>query len=513
MDEILIKEIRDKIDSIDDLILKSFLERMKLSEQIAKHKAENHMPIEDTSREFEIIEDVSARSGNFAQYTTAFFRTMLELSKDYQENWIRDYIEDQRLKIVQMPGVYGLLGYKLSHSYSEQIHKMLGLGGKIAYDYRILEMLPEELEAFLKRPDIQGINVTIPYKTAVLTFCKKISNEVLRCGAANTIVNKKGKLYAYNTDIEGFKYMVKVSGINVAGKKVLILGSGGASKAIKCALEDLHAGEIIIISRDGPHSYDNLDLHANANIIVNTTPVGMYPNNLEKPISLRNFPLLSGVLDIIYNPELTGLLLEAESLNLPYAGGLHMLVAQARASFELFFDKKLPDSAVEKIVNQLRNENQNIILTGMPGCGKSTIGKALSAVTGREFIDIDKEIEKEEHKSCAEIITKFGEEHFRDLETAKIFELCKLSGKIIALGGGAVLRKENYPALHQNGKIFFIRRDVELLPTDDRPLSKSPETLKEMQKIRLPIYNELSDFQIENNTTVEDAVKQILKYI
>ena len=508
-----LKDVRNELDSLDKTILDAFLKRMKLSEDVALYKAENNMPIEDTTRELQIIENVSAKSGEFGAYSSALFRTMIELSKDYQEHWIRGYNKEQKRQVEEMPGIYGLLGQHLSHSYSEQIHQLLGLVGKVAYDYKLHETPPENLEAFLSRPDVQGLNVTIPYKTAVLAFCEEISESVLSCGAANTIVKRDGKLYAYNTDIEGFKYMVCASGINIDGKKVLVLGSGGASKAVCAALRELGASEIIVISRNGPIDYDCLSLHPDTDVIVNTTPVGMYPDNLKKPVSLKSFPKLTGVLDIIYNPKLTGLLLEAENLGIPHAGGLHMLVAQAKASFEIFFDRKLPNSVVADIVNKLQSEMENIILTGMPGCGKSTIAKALSVATGREVIDIDTEIEKTNRRSCAEIITKYGEEKFRELEHGEILKHCKKSGKIIALGGGAVLDSENHPAIRQNGKIFFIRRDVELLPTDDRPLSKSPETLKEMQKIRLPLYQKIADVEIENNGAIEDAVKAILRYI
>lgn len=508
-----IKDIRDELDNLDNKILECFIERMRLSEQVAKYKADNNMPIEDTTREMEILKDISSKSGEFSTYSSSLFRSIMGLSKDYQEFWIRSYNEEKKRQVEEMPGVYGLLGHHLSHSYSEKIHQMLGLAGNVAYDYKLLETEPEGLEGLLTRPDVQGLNVTIPYKTAVLTFCEGISDDVLNCGAANTIVNRDGKLYAYNTDIGGFKYMVYASGINVENKKVLVLGSGGASKAVCAALRDLGAGQIVVISRNGANSYDNLDLHSDTNIIVNTTPVGMYPDNLNKPISLKQFPKLTGVLDVIYNPELTGLLLEAEQLGIPHAGGLHMLVAQAKESYELFFNRKLPNSVIVDVVNKLRSESENVILMGMPGCGKSTIAKALSNATGRDVIDIDREIEKTTGKSPSEIIIKYGEDKFREYEHNEILRCCKESGKIIALGGGAILNKENIPAIRQNGKVFFIRRDIELLPTDGRPLSKSPETLKEMQKIRLPIYQDVADIEIENNGTVEDAVKSILKFI
>lgn len=503
-------EIRDQLDKIDKDILSRFLERMKLSEQVSEYKAERNMPVEDTQREYEIISEVSELSGEFSAYTTALFRTIFELSKDYQETWIKAYNEDEKRKVVQMPGVYGLLGQSLAHSYSEQIHKELGLRGKVAYDYKLLEVAPENLEDFLSRSDIQGLNVTIPYKKAVLAFCQELSDDVLRIGAANTIVMKKGKLCAYNTDIAGFKYMIEKSNINVSGKKCVILGAGGASKAARCGLEDLGAREIIIVTREG---YDALGLHADADIIVNTTPVGMYPENGEKLISLKSFPRCSGVIDVIYNPLRTALLLEAEQLGIPYVGGLSMLVAQARESYNLFFDRNMINATVEDLTSMLYKQNQNIILTGMPGCGKTTIAQAIGEKTGREVIDIDKVIEFEQKKSVAEIISKYGEETFRNLEHQAIVENCKLSNKVIALGGGAILDRENYPALHQNGKIFFIRRDITLLPTDDRPLSKSPETLMEMQKIRLPLYQDAADVEIENNGTIEEAVEKILKVL
>lgn len=503
-------EIRDQIDKIDKDILSRFLERMKLSEEVSEYKAERNMPVEDTQREYEILSEVSELSGEFSTYTTALFRTIFELSKDYQENWIKAYNEDEKRKVVQMPGVYGLLGQHLDHSYSEQIHKELGLRGKVAYDYKLLDIAPENLEEFLSRSDIQGLNVTMPYKTAILAFCQELSDDVLRIGAANTVVMKKGKLCAYNTDIAGFKYMVERSTVDVAGKKIVILGAGGASKAARCGLEDLGAREIVIVTREG---YDALALHYDADIVVNATPVGMFPDNGEKLISLKSFPRCSGVIDVIYNPLRTALLLEAEQLGIPYVGGLAMLVAQARETYNLFFDRNMINATVEDVTTMLYKQNQNIILTGMPGCGKTTIAQAIAEKTGREVIDIDKVIELEQKKSVAEIISKFGEETFRNFEHQAILDNCKLSGKVIALGGGAILDPENYPALHQNGKIFFVRRDISLLPTDDRPLSKSPETLMEMQKIRLPLYQDTADVEIENNGTIDEAAEKIINLL
>ena len=505
-----LEEVRDQIDALDSEILDSFLKRMQLSEEIAEFKVEHNMPIEDTTREAQIIENIILHSDNFANYSTALFRTILELSKDYQEHWIKEYNEDQKRKVVQMPGVYGLIGQNLGHSFSEQMHKELGIRGKVAYDYKIYDIKPEELDAFLAREDIQGLNVTIPYKTAVLAFCQEISEEVLRIGAANTVVMKKGKLCAYNTDLAGFKYMVQKSDIDVTGKKCVILGNGGASKAAQCGLQDLGARQIVIIEKNAKTALDN---NLDADILVNCTPVGMYPDNLHSIVKLKKFPRLSGVIDVVYNPLRTQLMLDAEQLGIPCVGGLSMLVAQARESYNLFFGRSMIDATCEDVIDLLRKQNENVILTGMPGCGKTSLAERLGEITGKDVIDIDKVIEAQEHRSVAEIITKFGEDEFRKLEHLAILDNCKLSGKIIALGGGAILDRENYPALHQNGKIFFIRRDVDLLPTDDRPLSKSPETLKEMQKIRLPLYQDAADVEIENNGSLDDAVEAILKYI
>lgn len=414
----------------------------------------------------------------------------------------KDFIDGQK--------IYGLLGHRLGHSYSPQIHSLLGFAGQRRYTYGLFEAEPEDIGEILSKEELCGLNVTIPYKQTVLAFCDEISPEVLRIGAANTLVKRDGKITAYNTDIYGFRYMVYASGIHIGGKKVLVLGSGGASKAVVCALEDLGAREITVISRTGANNYQNLDLHTDAEIIVNTTPVGMYPSNGDRPLDINLFPNLCGVLDIVYNPEFTGLLLDAENRGIPHIGGLYMLVAQAKQSYEFFTDKKLPEKVINEIVIALKNEMENIILIGMPGCGKTTIARALSTALGRDIIDTDSEIEKKMKMSISEIFRKHGEARFRELEHEAISEYGRLSGKILSLGGGAILNPENYPLLHQNGTIYFIHRETELLATDGRPLSKSPEALKEMQKIRLPLYQEFADVEISNDSKLEDAVNQIL---
>lgn len=406
---------------------------------------------------------------------------------------------------------YGLIGKRLSHSYSPTVHAQLGRAIGEQYDYELFECDPEELESLIRNKNCDGFNVTIPYKKTVLAFCDEISDEVLHIGAANAIIKKGDKICAHNTDYYGFRYMVYASGIKFGNKKVLVLGSGGASQAIKTALHDLGARETVIISRTGAFNYENLHLHSDAEIIINTTPVGMYPENGKAPLDLRAFTHLCGVLDLIYNPSLTELLLEAERLGIPHIGGIHMLVAQAKASYELFTGKRLPDKIINDTVRYIERDTQNIILTGMPGCGKSVIAKALQEMTGKAVIDTDEIIENRTGMTIPEIFRKRGETAFRVLESEVIREVSKNSSKIISLGGGAVLNPENYSPLHQNGKIFFIRRDTELLATDGRPLSKSPETLKQMQEIRLPLYRDFCDTEVENDGTIEDAASQILK--
>ena len=412
-----------------------------------------------------------------------------------------------------MSNIYGLLGRTLGHSYSPEIHSLLGFAGNKRYQYDLFEKEPEEISALLETENLRGLNVTIPYKKTILAFCDEMSSEVLRIGAANTIIKKDGKIKAYNTDIYGFRYMVYASGIRVGNKKVLVLGSGGASRAVICALEDLGAGEIVVISRDGEDNYQNISKHADADIIVNTTPVGMYPNNLESPVDLDVFSNLSGVLDIVYNPEITGLLLAAEEKGIPHLGGIYMLVAQAKATYELFTDKKIPEKAINEIVIALQNTQENIILIGMPGCGKTTIAKALSSAIGRNVIDTDEKIENRVNMSIPKIFKKYGEEYFRKLEHQVILEYGKLSGQILSLGGGAVLDPSNYAPLHQNGKIIFIHRDNLKLATNGRPLSKSPKALKEMQEIRYPLYHRFADIEVSNDSSLDVVVKEILSKI
>lgn len=398
----------------------------------------------------------------------------------------------------------GLLGRKLGHSYSPQIHEYLG-----SYSYDLFEKEPEDIGDFVKHTNYTGINVTIPYKKDVIPYLDVLSPTAIKMGSVNTIVRRQdGTLFGHNTDYFGFTSMVLRSGIQVAGKKALVLGSGGTSNTAVKALMDLGA-EVIIISRTGENNYENLHLHQDAAVIVNTTPVGMYPKTGISPIDLNRFPKLEGVLDVIYNPARTKLLMDAEKLGLPHENGLWMLVAQAKEAAEYFGRKPLPDSLIGEVYRKMSVNMQNIVLIGMPGCGKSSIGDLLARETGRKKVDADAEIEKAAGMSIPEIFTKQGESGFRKWETQVLEQLGKESGLIIATGGGCVTREQNYPLLHQNGTIFWLIRDTMLLPTDGRPLSQSSD-LSQMYRIRKPLYEAFADHQVDNNGTCLDTVRQIL---
>lgn len=402
--------------------------------------------------------------------------------------------------------VYGLLGRTLRHSYSPQIHALLG-----DYEYRLFEVEPQDLEAFLKKREFGGINVTIPYKKDVLPYLSGISDNAKRIGAVNTItVGRDGGLYGDNTDYDGFLCLVQKSGFQVKDKKALVLGTGGASLPISTVLSDLGAREIVFISRSGENNYQNLSRHADADLIVNTTPVGMYPNNLHAPLSLSEFPKLSGVLDIVYNPQKTKLILDAERLGIPAYSGLLMLVAQGKRAAELFLGHDIPDSETDRIFKKLSTEMQNIVLVGMPGCGKTTVGKALAEQLNRPFFDADEEILKRTGKSAEAWIEACGETVFRQKETEVLESLCKQSGTVIATGGGAVTVPENADILRQNSVVFFINRNVSALPTEGRPLSKAT-ALSEMYEVRLPLYRSVCDYEIAADDSVEAVVRRILE--
>lgn len=401
----------------------------------------------------------------------------------------------------------GLIGEKLGHSYSPAIHASLA-----DYEYKLYELSREELPGFVKNGTWDGMNVTIPYKKTVLPMCDELSDRARRIGSVNTLVRRPdGSIYGENTDAYGFEALVRHSGIAVAGKKALVLGNGGAAASICVVLQELGAA-VTVISRGGEDNYFNLYRHEDAGIIVNTTPLGMYPNNGAAAVDLRAFPKCSGVLDVIFNPARTALLLQAESLGIPCAGGLYMLVAQAKRSSELFCGAEYDEGVIDSINARLQSEMQNTVIIGMPGSGKSTVAAALGEELGRKVYEADEIIAQRAGMSIPDIFAKEGEEGFRRRETEVLSDLGKLSGSVISTGGGCVTRQENYPLLHQNGTIICLERDLDKLPKDGRPISQSSD-LKELYQRRLPMYRAFADAMVDNNGSLEDTVRKISEVI
>ena len=399
----------------------------------------------------------------------------------------------------------GLLGASLRHSYSPRLHALLG-----DPDYRLFEVAPTALDGFLRHEKFDGLNVTIPYKKAVLPYCAALSPAARAIGAVNTLVRQDdGTLCGYNTDFDGFLWLLRRNFTPVPGETALVLGSGGAGATVCAALASVGMHPIAV-SRQGEVDYVNLYEHDDAVLLVNATPVGMYPHNGECPVELPRLPRLRCVLDLIYNPARTALLLEAERLGLRCEGGLPMLVEQARRAAELFRHRELPAYCTEEILCKLSAEMQNLILIGMPGCGKTTVGRALAAALHRPFADADELLEQRLGCSCADFLRRAGEDAFRRAETAVLAELGKRSGCVIATGGGCVTREENYPLLHQNGRILRLRRDLSRLAVDGRPLSAATD-LATLSARREPHYRRFSDGEIDNNGTVAQTVAAILE--
>ena len=400
---------------------------------------------------------------------------------------------------------YGLLGEKLGHSFSPQIHRDLA-----GYDYQLLPTPPEAVEDLFARRAFQGLNVTIPYKRMVMPLCDEIDPRAAAIGAVNTVVNRNGRLTGYNTDIDGFLYMARRAGVDMAGKKVVILGSGGTSRTARAAAGELGAREIVTVSRHGEDNYQNLSRHADAQVLVNTTPVGMYPNWGQSPVSLESFPALEGVLDVVYNPLRTALLLQAEERGLPCSCGLPMLVAQAKRAAELFTGQNIDDSRAEAVLHGLRGQLTNIVLIGMPGCGKTTVGRALAEKLGRTFVDLDEEIVRRAGMPILEIFAREGEVGFRERESVLVREFGERTGLVVSTGGGVVTRRENYIPLKQNGLLLHLRRDPAALPTDGRPLSQATAP-EELWRRRAPLYAAFADGEIDNNGPLAGTLEQIEK--
>lgn len=400
--------------------------------------------------------------------------------------------------------ICGLLGEKLGHSYSPMIHSYFG-----NYEYNLYERSADQLSAFFASKEFHGINVTSPFKKAVIPYCTHLSASAEKLGAVNTIIRQaNGDLVGHNTDYYGFLSTLKRSGFHAADKKALVLGSGGAGTTVAAVLSDLGANTVII-SRSGENNYQNLEKHYDAALIVNATPVGMYPNNGASPINLDPFLHLECVLDLIYNPARTKLLLDAEARGIACQNGLWMLISQAKQAAELFMGAPIGEQLVADIYQKLSSQCENMVLIGMPGAGKSTIGKLLAQKLNKPFIDTDEQIEALANKSIAEIFLQDGEEAFRTLESHVLADVCKGPGYVIATGGGCVTRAENYGFLRQNSKIYWLQRDPGKEPLNGRPLLKK-YSIDELYKARFPLYQQFADCIISNDGTPEEAVEKII---
>lgn len=406
---------------------------------------------------------------------------------------------------------YGLIGERLGHSYSKVIHEALG-----EYSYDLCEVKKEDIDAFFERADFSAVNVTIPYKKTVIPHLYYIDEAARLIGAVNTVVNREGRLYGYNTDFSGLVGLIRRLGLDFQGKSVAILGTGGTSHTAKAVAESLGAGEIIIVSRragEGVIDYAELyERYRDVDIIINTTPVGMYPDCYSTPVDVSRFTRLSGVIDAIYNPLRTRLVSEARALGIAAEGGLYMLVLQAVKAAEIFLDKKLDEKIADRIFNQLTGEKENIVLVGMPSSGKSTVGRIISEKLGRELVDTDELIVKNVGRTIPEIFADEGEAKFRDYESEAVKEAAAVGGRIIATGGGAVLRDENIKALSMTGRIFFIDRPKgKLIPTSDRPLSQDREAIEKRYSERYPRYCAVADSHIDGDGSPDDVAERILK--
>lgn len=412
---------------------------------------------------------------------------------------------------------YGLIGEHLGHSFSKQIQTRIAEIENVKdYDYQLVELDKEEFKEFMEKKDFKGINVTIPYKKDVIPYLDEMDESAKAIGAVNTIINVDGKLKGYNTDFGGFLYMVKAHNVHMEGKKVLIIGNGGACAAVKAVCKHENAKDIVIVSRSanrGAIGYDEMyTSHLDADIVVNTSPVGMFPNIANAPIDVSWFHKLECVLDVVYNPILTRLCFEAQEADIKRVIGLEMLIAQAKYTFEIFENMSFDDSIIDEIKKEMLKDRCNIVLIGMPSAGKTTIGKMLEEKLGKEFFDLDDMIIAKAGKSIPEIFQESGEAGFRAIETEVAIEASKMNNKIIATGGGVVKHKVNMDFLRLNGITIFIDRDIDKLISSDpnRPLSSSKQALQQMYKERYPLYQKYAAYIAVNNANIEETVDDIV---
>lgn len=496
MDEL--ERYRQELDEINAEIQRLFVKRMEISEKVAAYKVENNLPIYQRNRENQILQKIDEQEAKYGKYTKALFKKMMELSRARQN---------------EVRGFYGLLGEHLSHSYSIEIHEALGCP-----NYNLVEVEEDELENVLEDSEFCGLNVTIPYKRKILEYCKEWSEEVKDIQSANTLVKQvspageDGKMsyhwVAYNTDVLGFQDMMKYARMDLTGKKVVILGAGGAAMAVAYAAHMAKAREVVLVSRTGRDNFSNLDRHYDAEFLVNATPVGMYPNIDEEIVDLRLFSKCRGVVDLIYNPHRTRLLQKAETIGIPCVGGLYMLVAQAAHAETLFWGKEFDAKTVKEIYKRLSLQKRNLVLIGMPGCGKSATAKAIAKLSGRQVVDLDEEIQKEVKKTPEELIRDRGEAYFRTLETEVLKRVCQMKGIILATGGGTPLTAKNKQLLKADGYVYYISRDIRQLELSGRPLANE-QNIEYVYRKRLPHYQACMDSFFINDSSVSALAQKI----
>lgn len=481
-------DYRAEIDTIDKQITKLLEQRMQTVRNIGICKQTMGKPVLDASRENSKLEALKAQTDEDSySYIAEIFKEIMAQSRRFQEDHKADY---------------GLLGRTLGHSFSPQIHKSLG-----GYSYELFEVEPENLKGFFENTALKGFNVTIPYKKDVIKYCSSLSDAAQKTGSVNTIVrNPDGSFAGHNTDYYGLDYLIRSAGFEVSGAKIIILGNGGVSGTVRQLMNDRGASEVVTISRKGEENYENISRHYDAEFVINTTPVGMYPDNGRAVIDITEFKSCRGVIDLIYNPIKTRLVMDAENAGIPAEGGLKMLVAQAAGACELFLGSKISDELIEAEYMRILRQVENIILIGMPGCGKSSIGERLAEITGKSFADSDIKIIEQTGRSAEDIICSDGEEYFRRVETAVAKAEGAHTGCIIATGGGVVTREENLDLLRQNGRIVYIKRSLEDLSSDGRPISAA-NRIEDLFRQRKTAYESWSDFEAENTGIEETAAK------
>lgn len=489
-----IEELRSEIDQIDNEICALFEKRMNTAKEIALYKKQNNLPVLDSNREKIVLDRIGQKvSPGFSNFAKKLYTCIFELSREYQNGFVPQK-------------KYGLLGRNISYSFSKEIH-----GALADYDYNLINLEPEEFDAFLNSHQLAGCNVTIPYKRNACALCNELSPQAKRIGGVNTVVLRSdGTLYGDNTDYYGFLYMAQRAGIDFKGKNVLIFGDGATSATVQAVVGD-QGGKITVISRRGENNYENVSrFYDSAEILINATPVGTSPNTDNQIVDVANFTKVEGVLDVVYNPVYTRFVQGALECGIKASSGLPMLVAQAKRSCELFIDREIPDEKTEEIIKRILRQKQNIVLTGMPGCGKSTVAKLLAQSLNRQIIDLDAEIEKSEGCKIPEIFEKHGEEYFRAKESEIVAKFAEMQGAIIATGGGAILNTRNRRNLRKNGFVVFIQRNLENLPVAGRPLSQR-KGVEKIYEERLPIYQSFADICVDNNSQIETTVNTILE--